>query len=100
MTTATPSTDRALPVPYEALLDLGLTPAQIEDGRTRAPLVVAFQADEAEGAYFDVERVRKALRGLATFRHTKGRWAGKPLKLGQGLDPWQVVWILAPVFGW
>jgi phage terminase large subunit-like protein len=100
MTTETPSTERALPVPYEALLELGLRPEQIEDGRSRAPLVVAFQADQAEGAYFDVERVRKALKGLATFRHTKGRWAGKPLKLGQGLDPWQIVWFIAPVFGW
>lgn len=100
MTTETPSTERSLPVPYEALLELGLMPEQIEDGRSRAPLVVAFQADEAEGAYFDVERVRRALKGLASFRHTKGRWAGKPLKLGQGLDPWQVVWFIAPVFGW
>lgn len=100
MTTETPSTERPLPVPHEALLELGLTPEQIEDGRSRAPLVVAFQADDAEGAYFDVERVRKALKGLATFRHTKGRWAGKPLKLGQGLDPWQIVWFIAPVFGW
>jgi phage terminase large subunit-like protein len=100
MATPTPSTKRPLPVPYEALLELGLTPEQIEDGRSRAPMVVAFQADEAEGAYFDVERVRRALKGLATFRHTKGRWAGKPLKLGQGLDPWQVVWFIAPVFGW
>lgn len=100
MTTVTRSTDRKLPVPYEALLELGLTPEQIEDARTRAPLVLAFQADEAEGAYFDVERVTKALRGLASFRHTKGRWAGKPLKLGQGLAPWQVVWFIAPVFGW
>jgi phage terminase large subunit-like protein len=100
MTTEIPSTERALPVPYEALLDLGLTPEQIAEGRDRAPLVLAFQADQAEGAYFDVERVRKALKGLATFRHTKGRWAGKPLKLGQGLDPWQIVWFIAPVFGW
>ncbi|MET0416410.1 MAG: terminase large subunit, partial [Actinoplanes sp.] len=100
MTTETPSTEQALPVPYDALIELGLTPEQIEEGRCGAPLVCAFQADEAEGAYFDVERVRKALRGLASFRHTKGRWAGKPLKLGQGLAPWQVVWIIAPVFGW
>jgi phage terminase large subunit-like protein len=99
-TTATPSTERALPVPYEALLELGLTPAQIQDARDRAPLTLAFQADKAEGAYFDIDRVRKALRGLASFKHTKGRWAGKALRLGQGLDPWQVVWIIAPVFGW
>jgi phage terminase large subunit-like protein len=100
MTAETPSTDRPLPVPYEALIELGLTPEQIEDGRSRAPLVCAFQADEADGAYFDVERVRRALKGLATFRHTKGRWAGKPLKLGQGLAAWQIVWFIAPVFGW
>lgn len=100
MTPPTPSTERPLPVPYEALIELGLTPEQIQDARDRAPLVCAFQADEAEGAYFDVDRVRKALRGLASFKHTKGRWAGKPLKLGQGLAPWQVVWFIAPVFGW
>jgi phage terminase large subunit-like protein len=100
VTTPTRSTDLPLPVPYEALLELGLTPEQIEDGRERAPLVCAFQADEAPGASFDVERVRRALKGLATFRHTKGRWAGKPLKLGQGLAPWQVIWFIAPVFGW
>lgn len=100
MTAETPSTERQLPVPYEALIELGLTPEQIEDGRAHAPLVCAFQADEAEGAYFDVERVRRALKGLATFRHTKGRWAGKPLKLGQGLAAWQIVWFIAPVFGW
>jgi phage terminase large subunit-like protein len=100
MTKVTRSTELPLPVPYEALLELGLTPEQIQDARERAPLTLAFQADNAEGAYFDVERVARALKGLASFRHTKGRWAGKPLKLGQGLDPWQVVWLIAPVFGW
>jgi phage terminase large subunit-like protein len=48
------------------------------------------------GAWFDqaeVDRVRKALRGL---RHTKGRWAKRPLEL----DPWQLEHIVAPVFGW
>jgi phage terminase large subunit-like protein len=97
-TTATRSTE--LPVPREALLELGLTEEQIAEAVASTPLVTAFQADRAEGAYFDIERVRKALRGLASFRHTKGRWAGKQLRLGQGLDPWQVVWVIAPVFGW
>lgn len=96
--TPTPSTD--LPVPYEALIELGLTPEQIDEAREATPLVVAFQADEVEGAWFDVERVAKRLRALAQFRHTKGRWAGKRIKLGEGLDPWQIVWIIAPVFGW
>jgi len=93
-----PSTD--LPVPAEALIELGMTAEQIEEARQARPLVVAFQADRAEGAYFDVARVKKALAALAAFRHTTGRWARMPLRLGQGLAPWQVVWIIAPIFGW
>ena len=94
----TPSTD--LPVPREALYELGLTEAQVEEAEAARPLVVAFQASEESGAYFDVARAKRALRALASFKHTKGRWAGLPLRLGQGLAPWQVVWVLAPVFGW
>jgi phage terminase large subunit-like protein len=93
-----PSTE--LPVPVEALVELGLTGDQIEEALSARPATVAFQADRQPGAYFDVERVRKALRALASFKHTKGRWAGMPMRLGQGLAPWQVVWIIAPVFGW
>lgn len=89
-----------LPVPYDALIELGMTEEQIEEARTAAPLVLAFQADEHPGAWFDVDRVKKALRALAAFKHTKGRWAGVRLALGEGLDPWQLVWIIAPVFGW
>lgn len=48
------------------------------------------------GAKFDPERVDKVLRAFGLLRHTKGKWAGKPLKP----DPWQVAYILAPVFGW
>ncbi|HEY9476051.1 MAG TPA: terminase TerL endonuclease subunit [Mycobacteriales bacterium] len=98
MTETTPSTD--LPVPREALLELGLTEDQITEAEQARPLVLAFQADQAPGAYFDVDRVRKALRALAQFRHTKGRWAGQAMRIGQGLAPWQVVWFIAPVFGW
>jgi phage terminase large subunit-like protein len=90
----------SLPVPRDALLELGLTEEQIEDAISRAPLVSAFQADKHPGAWFDVGRAAKALRALAAFKHTKGRWAGVRMRLGEGLDPWQVVWIFAPVFGW
>jgi phage terminase large subunit-like protein len=89
-----------LPVPVEALLELGLTEEQIEDARSRAPLVLAFQADQHPDAWFDVERVQRKLDALAQFKHTKGRWAGVHMRLGEGLDPWQVVWVIAPVFGW
>lgn len=100
----TPSTsDRPvprLPVPRPALLELGLSDEQVDEALVSAPLVLAFQADQHPDAWFDVERAQKALRALGAFRHTKGRWAGVRMRLGEGLDPWQVVWILAPVFGW
>ncbi len=93
------STD-LLPVPYDCLIELGLTDEQIREAIEAKPLVVACQAQDHPGAWYDVDRVKKALRALGLFKHTKGRWAGVPLKLGQGLDPWQVVWVLAPIFGW
>jgi phage terminase large subunit-like protein len=94
----TRSTD--LPVPRAALLELGLTDEQVAEAEAARPLVVAFQADQHPGAWFDVDRAARALRALGAFKHTKGRWAGVPLRLGEGLDPWQVVWVLAPIFGW
>lgn len=97
--TTIPSTD-LLPVPRASLLELGLTDEQIDEALERRPLVVAFQADKHPGAWFDVERARKALRALGAFKHTKGRWAGVSMRLGEGLDPWQVVWVIAPIFGW
>lgn len=48
------------------------------------------------GAIFDPERVDKVMRALLALRHTKGRWARKPLKP----DPWQVAYVIAPTFGW
>lgn len=103
MTTTIRSTEQklaALPAPYEALIELGLTHEQIMEAVDRTPLVVAFQADQHPGAWFDVGRARKALKALGAFKHTKGRWAGVRMRLGEGLDSWQVVWVLAPVFGW
>ena len=90
----------ALPVPYDALIELGLTHEQIVDALDRRPLVTACQAPDHPGAWFDVELVRRKLRALGAFRHTKGRWAGVRMRLGEGLDPWQVVWVIAPIFGW
>lgn len=89
-----------LPVPYEALLELGLTEEQIAEAAEARPAVVACQAADHPGAWYDVGRAQRALRALAAFKHTKGRWAGVRLRLGEGLDPWQVVWVIAPIFGW
>jgi hypothetical protein len=36
------------------------------------------------------------LSALGSFKHTKGRWRGNALVPAA----WQVVWIIAPVFGW
>lgn len=47
-------------------------------------------------AAFDPERVDRVLRAFSLLRHTQGEWAGRPLTP----DPWQVAYILAPVFGW
>ena len=87
-------------VPYDALIELGLTHEQILDALDRKPLVTACQAQDHPGAWYDVERARRALKALGLFKHTKGRWAGVRMRLGEGLDPWQVVWVLAPIFGW
>jgi phage terminase large subunit-like protein len=37
-----------------------------------------------------------AVRAMTALRHTQGQWAGSPFVP----DPWQIVWVLAPVFGW
>lgn len=48
------------------------------------------------GARFDPERVDKVLKVFSLLRHTQGQWAGRPLNP----DPWQVAYIIAPVYGW
>ena len=45
---------------------------------------------------FDPERVDRVLASMLRMRHTKAEWAGRRLVP----DPWQVAYILAPVFGW
>ncbi|WP_338683930.1 terminase large subunit [Streptomyces acidiscabies] len=60
------------------------------------PKVITPNPGDAPGAVFDPERVDKVLRSFHLLRHTQGKWAGKPLDP----DPWQVAYILAPVFGW
>ena len=50
-----------------------------------------------EGAWFDVDEVLAKLDAFSKLRHTKTRkWAGRPLRP----DPWQIVYLIAPVFGW
>lgn len=51
---------------------------------------------QRRGARFDPDRVDRVLRAFSFLRHTQGRWAGQPL----APDPWQIAYILAPIFGW
>ena len=48
------------------------------------------------GAIFDPERVDRVIKSLRFQRHTQGKWRGRPLEP----DPWQVAYLIAPVFGW
>jgi len=48
------------------------------------------------GAMFDYRRVDRVIAALRLQRHTQGMWRGRPLEP----DPWQVAYVLAPVFGW
>ncbi|MCX4661491.1 terminase large subunit [Streptomyces uncialis] len=60
------------------------------------PLIKTPEPRDVEGAAFDPERVDKVLKSFSLLRHTQGQWAGRPLTP----DPWQVAYIIAPVFGW
>lgn len=60
------------------------------------PLIQTPSPGEALGAVFDPGRVDKVIKAFSLLRHTQGQWAGQPLRP----DPWQVAYILAPVFGW
>lgn len=49
------------------------------------------------GLTFELAEVDRFLRFCRRLRHIKGsRWAGRPLEL----DLWQVVYVVAPLFGW
>ncbi len=48
------------------------------------------------GAWFDEDRVDLVIESFDHLRHTQGKWAGKRLHP----DPWQIAYILAPVYGW
>lgn len=64
---------------------------------TCPPLVKTPEPGELlPSARFDPERVDRVLTAFSLLRHTQGEWAGRPLKP----DPWQVAYIIAPVFGW
>ena len=60
------------------------------------PLIKTPEPRDEAGAVFDAERVDRVLKAFERLRHTQGALAGQPLRP----DPWQVAYILAPIFGW
>ncbi len=60
------------------------------------PKVKTPEPRTVRGAAFSFEAVDKVLAAFRSLRHVQGDLAGKPLTP----DPWQVAYIIAPVFGW
>lgn len=61
-----------------------------------APAIRTPEPRDVPGAFFDPARVDKVIAALKCLRHTQGKWAGRPL----APDPWQVAYVIAPIFGW
>lgn len=85
--------DRSAPLSAEVLWYLETRGIPVPD---IPPLIRTPEPAAVEGAVFIPERVDKVLTTFRALQHTQGQWAGKPLTP----DPWQVAYILAPVFGW
>lgn len=65
------------------------------DGVTE-PLHRTPEPADHPSAVFDPKRVDQKIAALKSLRHTKGKWAGRPLEPAAV----QVAYIIAPVFGW
>lgn len=64
---------------------------------TCPPKVKTPEPRKLKGARFDPERVdRVVFEAFPRLTHTQGKWAGAPFRP----DPWQIAYILAPVYGW
>lgn len=62
----------------------------------QVPIWKTPEPHDLDGAVFDPARVDKVLAAFRNLVHTQGRWAGQPMEPA----PWQVAYLLAPVFGW
>jgi phage terminase large subunit-like protein len=83
-------------------VDLRLAPEVVEYMESRGipmptcpPKWITPSPGEAPGSWFDADRVDLVMRTFQALRHTQGRWAGQSLRP----DPWQVGYVLAPIFG-
>lgn len=62
----------------------------------KSPPQVKTPEPTGKGAVFDPAAVDKVLSAMHRLRHTQGEWYGRPLDP----DPWQIAYVIAPVFGW
>ncbi|MCK9928793.1 terminase large subunit [Frankia sp. Mgl5] len=62
----------------------------------QAPRYKTPEPRRLRGARFDPDRVDRVLAAFGRLKHTQGEWAGRALRP----DPWQVAYVLAPVYGW
>lgn len=91
----------AMPGLRRVLEDLRLYPdLEAEIDRCVPPLHVSpipnRKTRRANGIYFDSAEVERVLAFFRRLRHVKGKHGGRPLVP----DLWQVLYVLAPVFGW
>lgn len=63
---------------------------------TCPPKIKTPEPTDEEGAQFDANRVDRVMNSFRQLRHTQARWGGKVLVP----DPWQIGYIIAPIFGW
>jgi hypothetical protein len=95
--TQTTSSTASPPIPLEAIeaLEEALG-TSLQGWEACPPRYAGPPPTGVEGAYFDVPAVVKVIQQLRAMPHTAGRWGGTPFDPA----PWQVGWMLAPVFGW
>lgn len=62
----------------------------------KTPLFRTKEPFDEEGAVFDMDEVDAKILALSKLKHTKGKWAGKPIIPTTN----QVAHIIAPIFGW
>lgn len=90
--------DQYFSAPLEEEIQWYLNSRGIE-GRLKPPLWrTPNPPEEVDGqpVRFDPVAVDRVVKIIGCLKHTKGRWAGKPLELAAT----QIAYIIAPLFGW
>ena len=90
--------DKYFSAPLEEEIEWYLNSREIE-GRLKPPLWrTPNPPEEVDGQpiRFNPAAVDRVIKTIGCLKHTKGRWAGKPLELAAT----QIAYIIAPLFGW